>query len=89
MGLRYVFADGKDKMIGDPAPASLNPEARLALPQEIIQAMRQALERGDSARLRELIAQVENLDSATACGLQALLERYDYEKLCQWLGTSG
>ena len=86
LGLRYVFADGKDKMIGDPAPASLNPEARLALPQEIIQAMRQALEEGDSARLRELIAQVEKLDSATARELQALLDRYDYNKLGQWLG---
>ena len=88
LGLRYVFAARKDKIMEDPAPASLNPETRLALPQEIIQAMRQALERGDSARLRELIAQVENLDSATAGGLQALLERYDYEKLGQWLGAS-
>jgi len=51
--------------------------------------MQQALEKGDSARLRKLIAQVEKLDSATAQGLQTLLERYDYEKLGQWLKKGG
>ena len=88
LGVRYLFADETDKIMGHLAPVSLTPEALAALPQEMIQAMRQALEEGDSARLRELIAQVENLDSATARGLQALLERYDYEKFGRWLGAS-
>ena len=88
LGVRYLFADETDKIMGHLAPVSLTPEALLALPQEMIQAMRKALEEGDSARLRELIAQVDNLDSATARELHALLDRYDYGKLGQWLGTS-
>ncbi|MFZ4441075.1 MAG: PAS domain S-box protein [Syntrophales bacterium] len=89
LGVRYLFADGTDETLGHPAPVSLTPEALAALPQEMIRAMRQALEEGDSARLRELIAQVENLDSPTARELQALLDRYDYGKLGEWLASSG
>jgi hypothetical protein len=41
------------------------------------------------ARLTELVAQVEEIDSATARGLQLLTDRYDYEKLDQWLKKGG
>jgi hypothetical protein len=51
----------------------------------MIIAMQQAVAEGNMARLVELIAQVEKLDRATAQGLQALANRYDYENLSQWL----
>ena len=54
-------------------------------PQEIIKAMRQAVEECDIAQLTGLIVQVEKIDSTTARGLQALADRYDYAKLGQWL----
>jgi hypothetical protein len=51
--------------------------------------MRQAVEEGNMDRLTELVAQVEMIDSTTARGLQALTDRYDYEKLDQWLKKGG
>jgi hypothetical protein len=60
-------------------------ESLAALPQEIIKAMRQAVEVCDIAQLMDLIALVEKIDGTTARGLQALADRYDYAKLSQWL----
>jgi hypothetical protein len=51
--------------------------------------MQQAVEEGNMVRLTELVAQVEKIDSATARGLQVLTDRYDYEKLDQWLKKGG
>ena len=50
-----------------------------------VSGMQQAVAEGNMARLTELIISVEKLDSATAQGLQALADQYDYEKLNQWL----
>jgi len=88
LGLSYVFADETDKIASYKQPASLIAEALYALPQELVRAMRQALEDCDIAHLTELIAQVEKLDSPTARGLQALADSYDYPKLSQWLGVN-
>jgi len=52
-----------------------------ALPGELLVALRRAVEEGDIARLRELIAKVKEKDSNVASGLQALADRYDYEQL--------
>jgi hypothetical protein len=69
--------------------APLTAESITALPKDIVEAMRQAVEEGDMVRLTELVAEVEKIDSATACGLQVLTDRYDYEKLGQWLEKGG
>ncbi|MEI7672251.1 MAG: ATP-binding protein, partial [Deltaproteobacteria bacterium] len=85
LGLSYVYAD---KTAGAPPhlPAeSLTSEFLSALPQDLILAMRQAVAEGNMARLADLIAQVEKVDSAVAQGLQALADQYDYEKLNHWL----
>jgi len=88
LGLRYVFA-GETALAPDPLEAKpLTSESLASLPQEMVVAMRQAVAEGNMARLTELIAQVEKIDSATAHALQALADQYDYEKLNQWLGTS-
>ncbi|MCJ7524683.1 MAG: ATP-binding protein, partial [Candidatus Aminicenantes bacterium] len=89
LGLRYVFADEIDKTPGRLKPPPLTPEALAALPKELIRAMRQAVAAGDIARLTELIAQVEKVDGAAARELQALADRYDYEKISQWLEKGG
>lgn len=52
-----------------------------ALPGELIAALRQTVEEGDIARLRELIAEVKEKNTAVALGLQALADRYDYQQL--------
>ena len=85
LGLHYVY-DEKKADTPDHLPAQpLTMESLAVLPQEIIKAMRQAVEECDIAQLTGLIVQVEKIDSTTARGLQALADRYDYAKLGQWL----
>jgi CheY-like chemotaxis protein len=85
LDLHYVFADEPDKTLSHPKPASQMQAVPIALPNELIQAMRQAVEEGDIDRLTKLIVQVEKLDGAKSCVLQALADEFDYEKLGQWL----
>jgi CheY-like chemotaxis protein len=85
LDLHYVFADEPDKTLSHPKPASRMQAVLIALPNELIQALRQAVEEGDIDRLTKLIVQVEKLDSAKFCVLQALADEFDYEKLGQWL----
>ena len=79
--LHYVYAEEGDKISDRKEPAALGPAALIALPQEIIKAMRLAVEEGDIAHLTKLISQVKEIDRATALGLQALTDRYDYARL--------
>jgi CheY-like chemotaxis protein len=84
LGLHYVFAE--DTATPGPMKAApLTAEALAALPKLMVEAMRQAVEEGNMARLTEIVAQVEWIDSVTARELQMLIDRYDYEKLDQWL----
>jgi len=85
LSLHYVFADDTANAHGHIKSAPLTAESQAALPNLMVEAMRQAVEEGDMARLTELVAQVEEIDSTTARGLQLLTDRYDYEKLGQWL----
>ncbi len=89
LGLPYVFADEVDKIQGHSEPSPLKPESLAALPNELIQAMRQDVAEGDIAHLTELIAQVEKIDSNVARVLQDLANRYEYEKLSRWLDEKG
>ena len=82
LGLEYLFA-AEEELRPDHAP--LSAKSLSLLPPELLRAMRRAVEEGDITRLTELIVQVAKLDSVTALGLRDLAERYDYEKLDQWL----
>jgi PAS domain S-box-containing protein len=89
LGLHYVFADDTADIPGLVKAAPLTAESITALPKDIVEAMRQAVEEGDMVRLTELVSEVEKIDSATARGLQVLTDRYDYEELGQWLEKGG
>jgi signal transduction histidine kinase/DNA-binding NarL/FixJ family response regulator len=85
LDLRYLFADETVNAPGHSKVAPLTEASRAALPKDMIVAMQQAVAEGNMARLTELIAQVEKVDSNAAHALQALADQYDYEKLNQWL----
>jgi CheY-like chemotaxis protein len=87
LGLHYVFADDTADAPGHIKAAPLTAESITALPKDIVEAMRQAVEDGDMTRLTKIVSQVEKIDSATARELRALTDRYDYEELGQWLET--
>jgi CheY-like chemotaxis protein len=82
LGLRYLFAN---ESAGPIVHQPLTAEALAALPNALIQAMRQAVAAGDMGRLTTLIGDVAKVDLAVASGLQALASRYDYDQLNEWL----
>jgi len=85
LGLRYIFAGQTDKTPDRANSTSSRPESLSALPQVLIQDLRQAVAEGDVARLEELISKVEPLDSDVASRLQALADQYNYEQIDDWL----
>jgi CheY-like chemotaxis protein len=86
LGLHYVYAEEPVRDALRSKRPVLTPESLSALPGDRVQAMGRAVEQGDMARLRELIDGVETLDPATAAGLRALAEAYDYEALGKLFG---
>ncbi|EKD34091.1 MAG: hypothetical protein ACD_75C02474G0004, partial [uncultured bacterium] len=82
LGLRYVYAEN-DGMARDkpPARSSITREDLASLPEELIAAMRQAVEDGNMIELKELITQVEKLNLDAARELQRLARNYNYKKL--------
>jgi signal transduction histidine kinase/CHASE1-domain containing sensor protein/DNA-binding NarL/FixJ family response regulator len=89
LGLRYILADDGDADQKPPAPRPPTTASLAGLPEELLVTMRQAVAEGDIARLTELIAQVAIFDDSAAQALKALADRYDYNKLSQWLGQGG
>ena len=85
IGLRYVFAEETADAPGRLNAEPLTAESLAALPKDMVEAMSQAVAEGDMARLTELIGHAEKVDSVVARGLRVLADRYDYEKLRQWL----
>ncbi|MEI7673999.1 MAG: ATP-binding protein, partial [Deltaproteobacteria bacterium] len=88
LDLRYVFTEEAENLAGDPVAALIS-GTPIALPQELIQAMRQAVEECDIARLTEQIVQAGKFNSDAARELQALADRYDYVAFGQWLEKRG
>lgn len=84
LDVRYVYAQEGAKTRGKPMPVTREDLASLS--GELVDAMRQAVEQGDMARLKELIRQVEGSDRHVAKGLMALANQYEYEKLMDVFG---
>jgi len=82
LGLEYIHDDKTSR--GDnrgKESERITPEHLSALPGDLLEAMREALEEGDMTRLSELIKGTDQLDDAVAERLMALADQYDYQKL--------
>ncbi len=85
LGLRYVYAETVGQA---PEQTDVHPltRAELAgLPESLRQTMRQAIDEGDMAGMRTMIAQAEEKDAEAARKLRNLAAQYDYEALMQVL----
>jgi PAS domain S-box-containing protein len=89
LGLRYVYAEGCGQALEQAGIHPLTREELAALPEALRQAMRQAVDEGDMARLHALIAQIEEKDAAAARKLRNLADQYDYETLTHVLTEQG
>jgi len=79
LDLRPVYEE--PAISSPPSPAAVTPQMLAAFPGELLVGLRRAVEEGDTACLRELIDGMREKDAAVAQGLQALADRYDYQKL--------
>jgi len=59
------------------------------LPEQLVSSMRQALEMGNMAQLRELVAQAGKTAPSIADGLMTLVRKYDYDRLSDLLAVKG
>ncbi len=87
LDLRFVYEDEKDGGGDDTPRLALTREAMAALPTDLLDGMRQALEMGDMGSLVELTGQIETANPAAASALRALADQYRYETLARLLST--
>lgn len=59
------------------------------IPDELADGMREAVETGDMNRMTELIESLGAIDMGVAARVQALVDRYDYEKILDLLDQRG
>jgi PAS domain S-box-containing protein len=85
LDLHYIYADEPITPSTLAKPATDKPVSVTSLPQELAGAMKQAVADGDMIRLGALITQVEAVDINAARALHALAERYDYQRIDEWL----
>lgn len=88
-GLHYVDEEPPPGTVDGDIPAIPADQEIMRLPEHLIAAMRQALEMGDMAHLRELVAQVGKTAPSVADGLMILARKYDYERLSALLAVKG
>ena len=81
LNLTYVYSD--DSLL-PPPPVDLR-APRPELPEALLGKLRQAVAEGDTARLYELIEEVESLSVEAARRLRSMADQYDYEQLNAWL----
>ncbi|MCF8113459.1 MAG: response regulator, partial [Desulfotignum sp.] len=83
--IEYAYADTPDQAKDKTSAWSLTATDMAGLPEDLTQAMLQAVEQGSMARLRELITRVEKTDTRVAQGLNILAGQYAYDKLMKLL----
>ena len=86
LGLRYVYAEDRGQAAKDTNVEPLASEDLAGLPEALRRDMRKAVEDGDMAELRALIAQIQETDAGMARKLKNLADQYDYEGLSRVLG---
>jgi len=84
LGVELVYEERETAPMTTPAAAApLSREAVAELTEEMVTAIREAVEQGDMSRLTALIKEVEASNPALAAGLRSLAAAYDYEKLLE------
>ena len=86
LGLRYVYAEDTGQAAKDTNVGPLTSEDLAGLPEALRRDMLKAVEDGDMAELRALIAQIRETDAGMASKLKNLADQYDYEGLSRVLG---
>ena len=84
LDIRFLYADEPRTADTEQEPPP-SMEALAALPEELIKAMRRAVEDGDIDELHTLVDRVREMNREVAEGLQKLVRQYDYAALSSLL----
>jgi CheY-like chemotaxis protein len=84
VGVEYVYADHPTPAAEEIA-AELTPASLASWPQDLVQAMREAVVTADLDQLLAKIQEVEASDPGIAQGLRRLAEGFQYQKLLDLL----
>ncbi len=82
--LEYIY-----ETVKEPTMPNHRPEAIDDLPADLLVALHDAAQSGDTTQIRELIAQVAEIDQRIADPLLALANNYDLDILQEWLEGEG
>jgi CheY-like chemotaxis protein len=84
--LKFIYADASSPESTQPITGlALHPEQLEALPEDLLQELRQAVIELDTARTRELIARVTERDASLGRALNAMATQLDYKRLSKLL----
>ncbi len=86
LGLDYIYAeDSCDAHRQSARSAGIDSSRIAALPEELREAMRQAIGEGDMTKFSELIDKAQQTDTEVAMALRVLADHYDYDRLNELL----
>ena len=86
VGVEYRYAD--DSTPAAQVAAELTPESLVGWPQDLIDAMREAVITADLDQLLARVQEVETHDPQIAQGLRRLAEQFEYQKLLDLFGPA-
>jgi len=85
LGIDYTYSDSSETRQRKSAKKQLTAEDISSLPEELVTGMKEAVENGDTAKLKDYISKAEEIDSEIGGGLKLLADRYNYDKLLKLL----
>ncbi len=81
LGIEYLYRNDR----AETKPAAPTPEMLAALPEDLLEQFRLALEELDSDRIDAIILRIGQIDADLAIGLTALAEYFDYPAILKLL----
>lgn len=85
LDLEYIYSDSSENKQRKSIKKLVTAEDILSLPEELVTKMKEAVENGDTAKLKDYISKAEAIDAEIADGLRLLADRYNYDKLLKLL----
>jgi len=85
LDIEYVYSDSSETRQKKSAKKQITAEDISSLPEKLVTGMKEAVENGDTAKLKDYISIVEEIDPEVGGGLKLLADRYNYDKLLKLL----
>lgn len=85
LDIDYTYSDSSETRQRKSTKKQITAEDISSLPEELVTGMKEAVENGDTARLKDYILKAEEIDPEVGGGLKLLAYKYNYEQLLKLL----